>query len=169
MKTRSASALLLAVVVAGCELSTEPSLGDFTGSVTGGHTATLVGRSLFASSHDGQFVITMNDPNGSQAIAVGRFTGRPGVGTYQIELNDPDVDVTLGFIGVYAQDGEPSIVLRSTSGQIQITASSSSRIQGSLTFEAVGFFEVDPETEVTATVMAEFDATCIRTGGSDCA
>jgi len=167
MRIHSAWALVVVVLLASCDLSTEfDSAGTFTGTVSGDLTASLAGTALFGSFPDGQFSLVMTDPNGVQAVALARLEGRPAPGTFVI--HDHSDEEETGFIGTYARDGEPAGVFRSDVGEILITSSSAARLQGSMTFDAVGHLASDPETELRITVTGEFDARCVGTGGTDC-
>ncbi len=165
MKFRIAYALSLAIVLASCDLTTEfDSAGTFNATVSGDFTATMTGTALFGSFPDGQFSLVMTDPVGIQALALAGADGRPAPGTFTIEHYDEET----GFIATYARDGIPQAVFRSESGEIVVTSSSSSRLQGTLTFEAVGHLGSDPETELFVTISGEFDARCVQTGGTQC-
>lgn len=154
-----------AVALAACDLSTEPDTGGiFDASVSGAVSAELEGTAIFYSSHNGEFSLAMTDPTDRQAVAVASLDGRPGVGTFTIEHHDSET----GLIAAYAREEEPAASFSSVIGEIEITASSSSRLEGELSFEAVGFVADDPDREVTVTVVATFEARCVPTGGSPC-
>lgn len=76
--------------------------------------------------------------------------------------------VGTGLIGAYARDGEPIGEFFSENGTFEITSSSSTQLVGSLTFDGIGALDSAPENEVSITVVAEFDARCVQTGGSAC-
>jgi hypothetical protein len=165
MTVRSAVALLLVALAAGCDLSSEfDSAGTFTGTVSGDINATLEGTALFGSFIGGEFSLAMTDPRDQHAIAVARNEGRPAVGVFAIAHFEEET----GIAAAYARDGAPSAVFQAEDGELQITSSSANRLQGTLTFNAVGYLTSDPETELHVTVTATFDARCVRTGGTDC-
>jgi hypothetical protein len=165
MTVRSAAALLLVALTAGCDLSSEfDSAGTFTGTVSGDINATLEGTALFGSFIGGEFSLAMTDPRDQHAIAVARNEGRPAVGVFSIAHFEEET----GIAAAYARDGAPAAVFQAEGGEIQITSSSASRLQGTLMFDAVGYLTTDPDTELHVTVTATFDARCVRTGGTDC-
>lgn len=165
MRNRSAWALVVVVLLASCDLSTEfDGAGTFTATVSGDLSANMAGTALFGSLGDGQFSLVMTDPNGVQAVAVARDAGRPAPGTFTINHHDEEV----GFIAAYARDGAPQAEFRSESGEIVITTSTNSRLEGSMTFEAVGTLTSDPDTELRITVTGNFDARCVQAGGTAC-
>lgn len=157
--------VVVAVVAAACDLSTQPDTGGvFDANVSGGVSAELEGAAIFYSSHNGEFSLAMTDPTDHQAIAVASLEGRPGTGTFEIEHHDSET----GLIAAYAREGEPVARFSSVTGEIEITTSTSSRLEGEVTFEAVGTVADDPDREVSITVVASFDARCVPTGGSPC-
>lgn len=166
MNKRSAWVLVLAVVTfAACDLSTEGDTGGtFDATVTGAISSEMEGTAIFFSSANGEFSLSMTDPADGEAVAVAGLGGKPGVGTTSIEHHDSET----GFIAAYAREDAPQGNFSSVDGEIVITSSTSTRLQGTVTFEAIGFRADDPETEVTVDVVANFDARCVPTGGSPC-
>lgn len=165
MKAISLSALLLSLVVPACSLSTDPDdAGTFNATITGAVESTMQGVALFGTVSTGDFSLVMTDPNDNQGIAIGQTSGRPGTGTHPIGRFDSET----GLIGAYARDGEPVGEFRSEEGAFDITSSSPTQLVGSLTFDAIGTLDSDPDNEVSITVVATFDARCVQTGGSEC-
>jgi hypothetical protein len=173
MRIRSACGLVALVVsLAACDLSTDAgTAGTFDAAITGDVTASMVGSAIFATSFTGAFDLSMVDSNQSQVLAVVRLNqeGRPGIGTYAIvPVPDEDDEAGPGFVALYQRAGEPAGVFWADSGEVVITSSTGTRIQGSLSFDGVGYFSADTLTERSISLTANFEARCVRTGGTQC-
>lgn len=146
--------LALTTAAAACDSdSTGPDAqGSYDLEVTGAFTETAEGPAWFGSdvNEDGDpvFVLMFGDDTSRHLVIAGREgASRPDVGTFAIEEGGWEL------LHVVSDDDELLGMFYATEGEITITSSSSSRIQGTIEFVAT---ELLGETEVTGSVT--FDA-----------
>jgi hypothetical protein len=159
---RSRSVVLLAAVCVACSESPTDgsgnedanSAGSFTASVSGAVTRNIQGPAGFSSKPGEVAGVVLGMP-GVNMITITRYgSGRPATGTYPITDGGNN-----GFHATYSSDAHPAAFF-SGEGQLQITSSSATRVQGSFTFTA--FQWADPAVQVTLT--GTFNAACPAIG-----
>jgi hypothetical protein len=124
--------------------------GSFSASVAGAVTRTFQGPAVFTSEPGEWAGLALGTP-GVNLIIIGRHGhSRPATGTYPI--NDGGNN---GWYASYHSDTHPAAFFTGE-GQLQITSSTATRVQGSFTFTA--FQWADPMVQVTLT--GTFDARC---------
>jgi hypothetical protein len=161
-RTMVASVLLaLGTVSCGGDGITGPGLGSGNVNASGAVTASGNGVAIFQSvsvSGMSLFQIAVQPPaqtGGSVwQLQIVRYAERPAVGTYQlVELSASSSDPTASF---YYTSGGTMEMFAAVSGELVITASSSTTVRGTFTFTA----ESTTNSARTVTVEGSFAATC---------
>jgi hypothetical protein len=165
MTMRYGGLVVAALALAACTETTalpepEPEPGSFQAAVTGGVPAEAAGEAVFGIYFDDGFRVTLTaDDAPPRTIHIhSRPEGRPGVGTYFIE--DP-AQTLLGFSARYTQQGDGMVVtFTSRSGELAITESTRTRIEGTFAFRAT--VRLPGETdEREVLVEGAFSAPCV--------
>ena len=168
---RSSTLLAIALIAAGCgKDSTGPGLtGDFTASITGGHTQSLQGDAFFSvgaaigGAQEGFSLFLLEGSalgaNHDFIIISREQAGRPPVGTYQLVdgTTEPTADKFVA-IWVPATGEEVDGNFIGTGGTVTVTTSTSRTFAGTFTFGAIGVFDNAPETELEVTITGTFNA-----------
>jgi hypothetical protein len=165
MTKRYGGMLLAGLTLTACTETTalpepEPEPGSFQAAVIGGVSAEASGEAVFGIYFDDGFRVTLTaDQAPPRTIHIhSRPEGRPGVGTYSIE--DP-AQTLLGFSARYTQQGDGMVVtFTSRSGELAITESTRTRIEGTFAFRATVRLPGEPD-EREVLVEGAFSATCV--------
>jgi hypothetical protein len=139
--------------------------GTFTATVAGDVTLNMSGQALFwqetvGSATEWGLVLVPSLDNVTQIIELWREAGgRPGTGTFAIANMDEAGPSAIAGV-FYAELGtDHAAFFGSTGGQLTISQSSTSRMQGSFSMTAEGFIATGSAVEEGAvTVTAQFDA-----------
>jgi hypothetical protein len=139
--------------------------GTFTATIAGDVSLTMTGQAFFwqetvGAATEWGLILIPSTSNVSQVIELWRESGgRPGTGTFSIANIDeagPSAIVAVVYVELGA---ESAAYFGSTAGQISISQSSTSRMQGSFNMTAEGFIVTGSNMEEAAiTVTAQFDA-----------
>jgi hypothetical protein len=164
---RSAAVLLSGAVLMGCGGDSTgptgfPGFGSFTAQVTGSITRTLSGTAVFGGDVLGVegFVVSLEPVAGDASIGIVKTSsGRPAVGTYVIGEFESALYVEFIVDG----PGNQHTFYMSTTGQLQITTSTSTALAGTATFTAQNEFGPGQ-----VQVAASFNATCLVGGPFTC-
>jgi len=163
LSVAAVSVAVLSVAVLACGGDTtapEPDPGVFEAAVSGEHSAGLDGEATFGIYSGVGFRLLLT-PEGADThvIEIGyRPQARPGTGSYPIL--DP-MATELDFTAHYTrQDGDGSATFRSRSGELLITTSEPTRMEGTFTFQATVTLPGSTE-ELEVTVEGAFDAPCM--------
>jgi hypothetical protein len=161
MRRWAAWSLGVAVVVGGCGDSTGPGeSGTFEAHVRGEVSADVVGRAQFGSHRGEGFGLVMSPEDASHWIGIGnRNEGRPAVGTYPLTRPTSDAQ----FYAAYMHQSAAGLVgFTSISGEMVITTSTESLLEGTFVFTARGTLTGDPENQREVIVEGTFAARCDR-------
>jgi hypothetical protein len=163
MRRWAAWSLGMAVVLGGCGDSTGPGAdGTFEAHVRGEVSAEVVGRAAFGSHRGEGFGLVMVPEDASHWIGIGnRREGRPAVGTYP--LTPPTSDAQ--FYAAYMYQTAAGLAgFTSVSGEMVITTSTETLLEGTFVFTARGTLTGDPENQREVVVEGWFSAGCDRSG-----
>jgi hypothetical protein len=159
---RTQSVVLLAAACVACSESPTRSgndnddvntAGSYTASVTGAVTRNIQGPAVFTSRPGDLGAVGLGTPGGNMILISRYGSGRPGTGTYAITDG-----ANNGWHASYHSDTHPAAFF-SGEGQLKITSSTPTRVQGSFSFTA--FQWADPAVQVTLT--GTFNASCPAT------
>lgn len=147
---------------------------SFSLSISGdGVNQSLDGFAYFGEAEDPEtgeeaFVIFLSEEEninqqGTYSYAIiGRSSSRPGDGPYDFADLDSDDDIPnsafVGWVAIVSGEQITDIYFSNSGGSLDITSSSSSRVEGSFSIDATGFSISDPEEEVDVTIEGSFDA-----------
>jgi hypothetical protein len=164
MRPKSIMSLLLVVVVASCGgdgISGPARDGTGNVSASGAVSTSGEGLAIFQSVSVGgtslfQIAVQPTAPSsgGVWQLQIVRYAARPTVGTYELtELSASSQDPTANFY--YTVSGTMEM-FTATSGELEITSSSTTAVRGTFTFTA----ESTTSSARTVTVQGAFAALC---------
>lgn len=134
--------LAFAGVTAACDSDSTGPGGEVTGAyemdVTGALNESAEGPAWFGADVDDEgndiFLLLLGDEESRHVVMVGREgTTRPGVGTYEITEN------AWELLHIVSDDEELLGMYFGVEGELEITSSSSGRLQGTISFVATDF------------------------------
>jgi hypothetical protein len=161
MRTRFVWPYLAAVMVVACGESTAPVVeGSFEASVTGEFSLEMDGTAEFGIFSGEGFGMSLVARDGTQTLGFGRRAeSRPAVSTYVIEEPDSQTEI----FALYLRQGPEGLgTFLSRSGEVVITASSATRLEGTFSLRARGFITGQP-SEREVVIEGAFSASCART------
>jgi hypothetical protein len=160
MHKRIVGPLLAVLAMAGCgDSGTSPgTTGSFQATVSGEFSAELAGAAAFGIYHREGFGVAMQPTDATHLLGVGQHAeARPPVGTY--EINDPET--ASEFFGVYLRDTTQGLwTFTSVSGELNITTSTPSRLEGWFHMAARGYRAGNTSYQGEVEVDGTFSATC---------
>lgn len=149
-----ALALMSLVLLAGCgdgptPPKPQPSVGNFTATVSGAASRSLSGQAGFLVTTN-LFSIALNNGSGNGSIQFSRLAGVPAAGTYSLDASA--AQNSGAFAAIYSGGAQENYV--STSGSLTITSSSADRVKGSFNFTGTG----GASGTASVTITGSFDA-----------
>lgn len=166
MSRWGAWSLAVAVLVGGCGDGTGPgATGTFEATVRGEFSEDVEGRAQFGSHRGEGFGLVMTPDDASHWIGIGnRNEGRPAVGTYPFAA---PTSLTEYYAAYMHQSVSGVAAFTSVSGEMVVTTSTSSLLEGTFVFTGRGTLVGDPENERQVIVEGTFSASCDRSARCD--
>jgi hypothetical protein len=160
MNTWLKGSLVVVVGALACGDGTGPGVsGTFEAVVSGSYSGEMSGEAEFGIFAGEGFGLSMHGGAG-QLFGIGHRTeARPAVGTY--EVGDPEEEGI--FFALYVRSTPEGVAtLVSTEGELEITHSTATRLEGSFAIHARGTVAGDPFEEREVLVEGVFNASCAR-------
>jgi hypothetical protein len=152
--------LLAVLAMAGCDDDgTSPGVGGtFQATVTGEISAELAGAAAFGIYAREGFGVAMTPTDVTHLIGLGQHAeDRPPVGTYEITPAEDAAE----FFGVYLRETAQGLwAFTSVSGELEITRSTASRVEGTFQLTARGYRAGDTSYQGEVEISGSFSATC---------
>jgi hypothetical protein len=158
--------LALSASLLACGDPTEPG-GDgvFEAQVSGDISLELQGRSMFGVFPGEGFGLSLQPDGASHLLAIARRTeARPAVGTYAMASPDN----TGAYYGILIAQGTAGpITFASYEGELVVTASSATRLEGTFSFAARDYMGPNQMGSQEVWVTGSFSAPCSRDARCD--
>lgn len=152
--------LVAALALLGCgDSGTSPQdTGTFEATVSGDYAVELQGAAEFGIYHGEGFGVALAPGDPHHLLGLGHHAqARPAAGTYTVSPPDNAQE----FFAMFLRDTPQGLWgLASEEGEVNITTSTASRVEGSFNLVARGFMGGDTPSQVQ--IEGTFSATCAR-------